>query len=137
MDCKYFYSGVCDYEDENGNRVGETSDEFCKNYCPVKYIAIKNVQDNVVYYFGEGRLSEEIPVDAVGFMAEMLQKLGHVNPCITLEDGSKVYGCECWWGESRRIKERYKGYKFTKVDINELRELIKGDENAIIDKKNL
>lgn len=40
------------------------------------------------------------------------------NPCIKLDNGKLVFGCECWWGPEELIKERVKQYsKIVNVDI--------------------
>jgi len=31
-------------------------------------------------------------------------EMGIPNPHITLDDGSVVWGCECWWGPEEKIK---------------------------------
>lgn len=33
------------------------------------------------------------------------------NHRITLDDGSVVWGCQCWWGWEETIRERIKGLK--------------------------
>jgi hypothetical protein len=30
--------------------------------------------------------------------------LGILNPYIKLDDGTEVWGCECWWGPEEEIK---------------------------------
>ena len=30
---------------------------------------------------------------------------GIPNPCIELEDGNLVWGCECWWGDADRYEK--------------------------------
>lgn len=33
------------------------------------------------------------------------------NPRITLDNGEVIWGCQCWWGDEARIKERLEGYQ--------------------------
>jgi len=46
---------------------------------------------------------------------------GTPNPCIKLDDGKEVFGCECWWGPEEKMKEMIKDKNIIKVDIEELR----------------
>lgn len=64
-----------------------------------------------VYGYGvyEGEKVPEVPEDSRG-MAIAFQ-LGEVtNPCILLDSGERVYGCECWWGTEEAIAKRVKNH---------------------------
>lgn len=39
------------------------------------------------------------------------------NPRITLDDGSVVWGCQCWWGSEETIRERIKGLKIVHAAV--------------------
>lgn len=60
------------------------------------------VREYHVYSYGVGvYLGERVPDGTAlvpGSMAAMLAEANHPNPCIQLDSGDVVYGCECWWG---------------------------------------
>jgi hypothetical protein len=48
--------------------------------------------------------------------------LDHPNPCIKLDSGQLVFGCECWWGDEAGVKQTVARYaKVIDVDIEEAR----------------
>lgn len=48
-----------------------------------------------------------------------LKAAGFKNPCIRLDDGSSVYGMECWWGPEEAVRKRFEGFEFIQVSIND------------------
>ena len=38
-------------------------------------------------------------------------QLGMPNPCIELDNGGIVWGCECWWGPEEQIKAQLVKYQ--------------------------
>lgn len=56
-----------------------------------KAFAVKSANKDIVYAYGEGILTEEVPER--GFLKDS----GITTPTITLPCGNKVYGYECWW----------------------------------------
>lgn len=77
-----------------------------------------------VIFIGWGVYEGRHPVadDAVGFRAEMKQcvPMDHedrLNPRIRLDDGSVVWGCECWWGPEAIIKERLDGWRSAGYEV--------------------
>jgi len=96
--------------------------------------AVLGVKDNVVEFLGYGVYEGEQKVseDAVGMFAEMCRQMDRPNPCILLDSGKRVYGCECWWGTEEQIKPMLEQAKEVKeVDIDEVRALIKRGANRI------
>ena len=79
-----------------------------------------------VHLFGYGIYTgERIPHQDLGvrlFGAPM----DNENPCIILDSGKEVYGCECWWGPEARIKEITAGKRVIEVDIEEARRVASG-----------
>lgn len=63
-----------------------------------------------VYSFGEGVYDGDQVVNE--------QLPGIKNPKITLADGKHVWGYECWWGESDRVRARYPAPEWTWVDVD-------------------
>ena len=74
--------------------------------------AIRNSNDGIVYMFGfgvyEGR---EIPPEEIG--------LPIPNPKIKLDDGSVVWGCQCWWGPEQQIRQKIGDREIVFVPVNE------------------
>lgn len=80
-----------------------------------------------VQFLGYGTyVGERVPLEAVGWMAEVLREEAIENPCIVLDDGSVVYGCECWWTSETAMKKRLAshaadGYRIVACDIEATR----------------
>jgi len=54
---------------------------------------------------------------------------GLTNPRITLDNGSIVWGCQCWWGAEERweeYKQRYKDRKIVVVPVEEMSSELEG-----------
>ena len=79
-------------------------------------------ETKTVTFLGFGVYVEDaIPVEAVGFLAELCQTVNRKNPRLELDNGTVVYGCECWWGPEAKIKGELEAYKeagYTVVDTN-------------------
>ena len=90
--------------------------------------AIFSFEEKTVIFLGFGKyIDDKIPVEAVGFLADIARKNKLKNPCIELDNGTIVYGCECWWGEESEIQQHLKeykkaGYTIVNVNINDLRQ---------------
>jgi len=89
--------------------------------------AILSAEDRIVQFLGYGKyVGDEIPEEAVGFMAEALKTNKITNPKIVLDSGKVVYGCECWWGSEEKVKEELAKYaKVVDVDIDQVRKEIR------------
>ena len=99
-----------------------------KNEIGSNVIAISHSKDGVVYFFGCGIYEGDSvpPANVGGFMGKALHESNISNPCILLKSGKRVYGCECWWGNEKKTKERFKNYTFEEVDIDEDRKSFGG-----------
>lgn len=84
--------------------------------------AIISAKDGVVNLLGYGVLVEEKvpPADALGF-GSILHEIGKSNPCLRLDDGSEVFGCECWWGSESAIKAKFANFTVNNVSIADCR----------------
>lgn len=69
--------------------------------------AILSANAETVQFLGYGTFQGEVVPDdpAVGFMGVSFQELNRTNPCILLDNGDKVYDCECWWGSEEKVRE--------------------------------
>ena len=76
--------------------------------------AIQSANDDEVRFFGYGKyVGDEIPCR--GF----LQELQMPNPCIVLDNGKKVYGFECWWGDAKKIENMIGDRKIIEVSTDD------------------
>jgi hypothetical protein len=84
--------------------------------------AILGSKDGVVEFFGFGvYMGDEVPQEAVGGIAASLRSMCIKNPCIELDSGKIVYGCECWWGGEEQVKKRLDAAEVVNVDIDDIR----------------
>lgn len=85
--------------------------------------ALLSSEDGVVDFLGYGvYLGDVIPEDAVGWIAEMLRESQTTNPCIKLDSGKYVFGCECWWGPEEDFQKILaKATQVNHFDIEEVR----------------
>jgi hypothetical protein len=65
--------------------------------------------------------ADRIPVEAVGWLANMCREMQRPNPCILLDNGKRVYGCECWWGPEVDVRKMLDGRTIVTVDIETYR----------------
>lgn len=72
----------------------------------INYIEEKDGK-RIAKIFGFGTyLGCQVPeTDSVKFFGVSLKKVKRENPCILLDNGKKIYGCECWWGSEDKIKK--------------------------------
>lgn len=94
--------------------------------------AICSADNTSVNMFGYGvYLGDVIPeTDDVKMFGLSLKEIQHPNPCILLDSGKKVYGCECWWGPEEVIKTKIAGREIIEVDIEEMR----AKSNAVVER---
>lgn len=69
--------------------------------------AVASVKNGKMKLFGYGvYLGNKIPeTDDIKSMGVSLKKYDLSNPCIQLDNGDIVWGCECWWGAEEEIKK--------------------------------
>ena len=85
--------------------------------------AILSTEQGVVNFFGYGVYDgKHIPEGAVGPFAQAAVEVGLSNPRIKLDSGEFVYGCECWWGPEKKVKELINNHEnVVMVDVVEWR----------------
>lgn len=66
-----------------------------------------SADDEVVRMVGYGvRLDDSVPDDEVpGKYAQHLRNSNLENPCLQTDNGTIVWGCECWWGPEGSIQK--------------------------------
>lgn len=75
--------------------------------------AIRNTNENVAYLYGSGVYQGRKPCRWIG---------GRLNPCIVLDNGKIVWGCECWWGPTEQVEKKIQGLKIEIVPVRESEE---------------
>lgn len=75
---------------------------------------------------------DEIPPKGIGIMGMDLNEMGRSNPRIDLDDGTTIWGCQCWWGpecQVEKMMENYKneGYQITQADPDEYAPILAGE----------
>lgn len=84
--------------------------------------ALASADEVKAYVYGFGMyVGDEIPETAGGWMGEALRESKVQNPKIVLDDGSVVWGCECWWGPEEDVRRRIGDREIVLVDIREAR----------------
>jgi len=58
-----------------------------------------------LFGFGTYQGSSVPETDEVMLWGAPLKELGIESPCILLENGEKLYGCECWWGPTEFVQK--------------------------------
>jgi len=71
--------------------------------------AVQSADEKEVRLFGYGIYEGDMP--------HPVMKMS--NPKIRLDDGRVVWGCECWWGPEKQIKEFIGDKKVTIVKLEE------------------
>ena len=71
--------------------------------------AVLKSDDDTVYLLGYGVYDgDDVPPNDPsgerGLMS-LVHEVGNKNPKIKLDDGRIVWGCECWWGSEKAVKE--------------------------------
>lgn len=85
-------------------------------------IAVLSANENTVRFLGFGvRAEDRVPEEAVGWMADALREHQVPNVCIELENGKRVYGCECWWAARDSYDKVVGTATIEHVDIDEVR----------------
>lgn len=80
-----------------------------------------------VELFGYGVYAgDAVPVEAVGWTADIARESGLLIPRIELDNGQVVYGCECWWGPEAIVRERLSGREVRYVSIAKVRAEVVG-----------
>jgi hypothetical protein len=85
-----------------------------------RVVAIRSANNGVVKYFGIGYYVGDFPiypsVAGDGWASCILNQRD--IPCVALEDGNIIWGCECWWGCEKEAKKRFgKDWKWEKVEV--------------------
>ena len=82
--------------------------------------AILSLNGNVALFLGYGVYEGDSipPPEVPGFLAEMCRELQRSNPTILLDNNTRVYGCECWWGSEKEVQKRLEGCHVEMTDVD-------------------
>ena len=86
--------------------------------------AILSSDGKLVKFLGFGVYEgDKVPhSNKVKLFGVSLKEIGAKTPCIKLDNGKYVYGCECWWGKEFEVKKLlYAAEEVIEVDIDEER----------------
>lgn len=88
--------------------------------------AVMDRDGGIIHLFGYGVYEGDfVPEEGVYMMGIDMHARGQTNPRIRLDDGSTVYGCECWWGPEHLIKQGIEGKDIHMVNVPEYRQRAK------------
>jgi hypothetical protein len=96
-----------------------------------RVFAILSSNKDNVYLIGKGTYLGDLPfkdanpnVRLFGFLPSELEKEapGFTNPCLKMDDGTIVWGCECWWGAEDGLEKLVGGRTVINVDMEKARQ---------------
>lgn len=77
--------------------------------------AIRNADGKTVWLYGYGVYDGHHEPPFGPFGGEPIE--GWTNPRITLDNGSVVWGCQCWWGPEDAVKNSIGGREVVIVQV--------------------
>lgn len=88
--------------------------------------AVCEATDDEVRLFGYGVfIGLEIPpAEVKGFLADVCRENKSPNACIKLDDGKKVYGCECYWALEDDVRAWIANRRTAIVDVDDERKKV-------------
>lgn len=88
---------------------------------PYRVGAVLSSNEEHINFLGWGEyVGDEVPpadTDPESFL-QMLHDNGIPNPKIVLDNGSVVWGCQCWWGPEQKMLEWIDSRKLVIVDVD-------------------
>jgi hypothetical protein len=80
--------------------------------------AILSMNETHVRLIGYGTYQgEHTPPDDIGGFI-----IGRTNPKLVMDDGTVVWGCECWWGPEKKMRKRIAGLAVIPVNMADERQ---------------
>lgn len=89
--------------------------------------AVLSKDDKAIYFIGYGTYAgDEVPDENAVGAGPTLRRFEMANPKIVLDDGTVVWGCECYWGEEEGLKGylakmESEGLRIEQVDMAKVR----------------
>lgn len=85
------------------NKLTPTENLFQAPPVGSRICAVLSADDDVVRILGFGvRIEDEVP-EPVNMLADAMHTAVQTNPTLLLDNGTKVYGLECWWGPENSV----------------------------------
>jgi hypothetical protein len=98
-----------------------------KHKAGTRVMAVSHTEDDKVFVFGLGEyIGDKAPGE--GFPEPIGMFAGNTNPCIKLDSGQYVWGCECWWGPVDAVKQKFGDREEVVLDIDKRREEIRAQQ---------
>ena len=103
------FDDFIEFSEEQVDDIVDFLKEVDMNKIGDRAVAIRDSNENEVNIYGYGKYLGEKKCPKLA---------GLLNPCIELENGKIVWGCECWWGNADRIeKEIIKSKRVNVVEV--------------------
>lgn len=76
-------------------------------------ISHSDTKEGVLFLFGYGVYLGEFmpPKGTPGLWGMDASETGNPNPCIKLDNGALVWGCQCWWGPEDQVRATVDKFK--------------------------
>lgn len=93
--------------------------------------AVASMEEDVAEIFGYGIYEGDFKIDNpdICSFGIRMASLDVINPRILLDNGSTVWGCECWWGAEEGVKKKLEGKTVKIITVEEYRK--RSNEEAI------
>lgn len=85
--------------------------------------AMLSANNTQVHLIGYGTYQgDHIPPDDIGGF-----NIGLANPKLVMDDGTVVWGCECWWGSETAVRSKIGGREVVQVNLAQERASRRGN----------
>ena len=75
-------------------------------------------ETKIVQFAGYGvYVGDIVPPPGIGLFGLDFHDMGKTNPKIELDNGSVIWGCQCWWGHEEAVKKQIESYKQNGYDV--------------------
>jgi len=94
--------------------------------------AFLSVEGIEVHLIGFGTYEGvELPPKGLSAFTDMVNEQGHKTPKIKLDSGGFIWGCECWWGLEKEVKQfmKHERMRIVPADIRKERRKSKATWN--------
>jgi hypothetical protein len=79
--------------------------------------AVAFATDKEIHLYGYGVYQGEIAPHEEENVCFFGILMANPNPCILLDSGVRIYGCECWWGPEAQIQKMSARLQVVNVNI--------------------
>lgn len=95
--------------------------------------AVLSAANGKAKFFGYGTYQGEHvpPEDVRGPFGVRPHEIKLTNPKIVLDNGETVWGCECWWGDEKTVKEQLENTELEMISATEFRKGYNEESKAL------